>query len=232
MRFLDWFHTIKVFKLEVYDRHIAQFLRNDGPYNLDRESLRKFMNLDYEFLSYFASGRKPVDFSRKMVSFRDELSELPFEGRFAKFIEFAINEKMLNSNWIEFHNFWFQNNQFKHHCGFLFRMIPPIAYKDLLKYGNSTADPIKFPGNDTLEKFDGSEVVLTPSDYISASDFIEKAWERGCKSNPGIIIVYNETDYEDMKTIFKRTYDYLWIRKDTKKDFRDTIVAIIRIKYF
>ena len=226
-----WFHSIPIFKLEVYNKKLGAYLRKtpDG------------MHYGYEcgfeaFFEQLPTERKhQVELFGKSIwepqkgwlekatkaTRRDDHVIGKIEGA-KKLIEFCLENKLINLNWLEYLE-WYADNRkkilraskiFKKFIlgvPFLYRGIPPEAYKDLLKYGNTTT------------KFGDS-------DWMYAADNLPRAWER-CREinkNPYIIVVYRKKYfYNDI-----RSNSYVWVRKDKSTDFRDTIVAIIRVRFF
>lgn len=218
MRLRDSFHTIKVFNLEVYDKRFIQFLsvHDSSGY---RCGLWDFLFEEYK--PYIDHG-----YDDDIVDPNDPDSVL-----IAK-TEYYIKKGSINAEWQRFIDWVLTNKKhilransiWSRWAPFLYRTIPPEAYEDLLRYGNSTADVEKFGKPDKV-RIRGKIVELDKSDFIWATIHLPQIWSGVMNTNPSIIIIYK-------KKFFTKLREDVWKRKDKNIDFRDTIEAIIRISYF
>ncbi|HLC60970.1 MAG TPA: hypothetical protein VJJ52_06095 [Candidatus Nanoarchaeia archaeon] len=146
---------------------------------------------------------------------------------------YCIKEKHINDEWLKCFE-WYNKRKrainrahsvFKTFISpFLYRSILPSMYKKLLRYGSITAN--------LTDQFEGEsfrQANLPRSDYIWASDFIEKAWEGTQNLNPAIIVIYRKKYFYKWKSGYG---GYVWIKKDKSTDYRDTIEAIIKVRYY
>jgi len=213
MRFIDWFHNVKVFKLEVYDGRFKNFLSvyDSSGY---RCGLWDFL---FEEPGFFLGQR---------------FDSADLDERVMAKAEFCIKNRLINAEWKKFIGWALANKNgilrakslLSRWAPFLYRTIPPNAYKDLLKYGNTTADVRKFGRPDKV-RIRGKIVELNKSEFIWATIHLPQIWSGVMRTNPSIIIVYK-------RNCFTKLREDVWKLKDKNMDFRDTIEAIIRIRYF
>ena len=237
-----WFHSIPIFKLEVYNEQLGRYIR-ETPYG---------MHYNYEcgFEAFFEQlphheiyqrrlfGKSVWEIQRDLINsptWKHDFVIGQIEGA-QKLIEFCIQNEWINSEWLKYFEWWAYNRKkilrsssiFKKFIPFaspyIYRGIPPKGYRDLLRYGNTTA-------KSKSEEF--KDLGLTSEDYTYAADNLPKAWEYARNYNPSIIVIYRKKYFYNLAKAsrFVSYGEYTWARKDKSIDFRDTIVAIISVRY-
>jgi len=155
----------------------------------------------------------------------------------AEIIPFCIKQGWINEEWQRCADWFWENknliygqpNTLGQNAGFLWRGIHPDLYEKLLLLGSTTADLIdeyEYSFGIPDKRFTDSN--LHKSDYVWASNFIEKAWEVSVinKYNPAIIVAYRPEFFRQFEK-----HEYTWIKKDKTMDYKDTVEAIFRVYY-
>lgn len=155
----------------------------------------------------------------------------------AEIIPFCIKQGWINEAWQRCADWFWKNKKLIHgepdasgqNAGFLWRGIHPNLYEKLLLLGSTTADL-----TDEYEHSFGipdkrfTDANLHKSDYVWASNFIEKAWEVSVINtyNPAIIVAYRPEFFRQFKQ-----HEYTWIKTNKNIDWKDTVEAIFRVHY-
>lgn len=199
-----WFRSIKKFKLEVYNKKLQQ-------------SIASAYNNDALFYLFLMPKEDQLRLFRKF--FRDNI----------ELLQFCIENRFINREWIPFYE-WCERDSimktWKH--DFLFRSISKKYYRLLLKLGSTwAAETGEFEDNAFREEN------LPRYEYIWATPYLDKAWEsasfflehEGCS-----IIVLYKSKYFYQKQIPSNA-NHVWVKVDKNMDYRDTIEAIVRIRF-
>ena len=219
-----WFHNINNFKLEIYDKTLAEYVINSRTFG--------------SHSGYDGGGF--VDLFEMIPSIQTTLFGRTFGKKWSdpetkiNFIQFLVDNNYINSEWISCLEWYLKREKSMHRADsmfgrwifpFLYRSINPRMYKELLKYGSITSaltDQFE-DGNFRMEN-------LPRSEYIWAAELLEKAWEYANKTNPSIIIIYRKKYFYHRK--ITNNANHVWVKRDKNIDYRDTIEAIISVRYY
>lgn len=228
MSFVNWFHSIKIFKLEVYDKKLEKFLKNPRSFDI-----RYYNDCGLELFLLGLSDKITESLFNQQFDTKNQ------NKRLLSVADYCIKNKILNAEW-KFFVEWFLINKnlilrgnsfFKRPFAvYLFRGINPEAYKDLLKYGNTTSNPDKFSeafGIGSKKEHFG----LSRRESMWASPQLLVAYEHICHNNPSIVVVYKKVYFKCLSRSDPLLFN-VWVLKNKNTNFRDTIEAIIRIRYY
>jgi hypothetical protein len=215
---------IPTFKLEIHHKPLANCIKTTKGgehYSYNCGFLGFFNSLPHEY-----QGQRNV-LGRN--AHRDGLFDDALE-----MILYCIDQGWMNAEWLRYYK-WHAKNKRLFRRGssmfktffspYLYRGIPPAAYKDLLFTGNTAA---KFGDENDI-----ADLGFTKADWMFAVSNLPKAWEYAHNHNPSIIVVYKKRFFYNLKQASRHVSygEYRWARKDKNMDFRKAIVAIIRVRY-
>ena len=198
--------NIHFFQLEVFDEELGEALKigKKGPFDMDK-IMDKVMTLE--------EGRS------LRQKYRAEYTQA-----LAKML---IEQQKVNSEWRSFTK-WLTEVKPILYRDFLFKSIDVALLPLIFSQGSTTAHMTEKFENEQFQK-----VNLPKSAYIWASYDINRAWEHHQNNNPRVIVVYKKSHFRNTTEFGTSSTEaaYVWVRKDTRVDYQESVEAVIQIWY-